>query len=166
MNMISFIYKIFRKIKNFIFINTNKILHKNLKIGHNLNFRKNLIINCTKSAKILIGDNVFFNNYCSLNSHHLISIGNDCIFGENVKIYDHNHVFYKKNIKIAKQGFSDGKIEIGENCWFGSNVVILPNTKIGDNVVVGAGVVLNGNIPSNCIVKLGKNYYIEKINYK
>lgn len=55
--------------------------------------------------KISIGNNVFFNNYCSIVSHESISIGDNCIFGENVKIYDHNYRFNINGIK-KNQGFS------------------------------------------------------------
>lgn len=42
---------------------------------------------------VKIGDNVFFNNGTSIAAKEKIEIGDNCIFGENVKIYDHNHVF-------------------------------------------------------------------------
>ena len=39
---------------------------------------------------VKIGDNVFFNNGTSIAAKEKIEIGDNCIFGENVKIYDHN----------------------------------------------------------------------------
>lgn len=35
-----------------------------------------------------------------------------------------------------------GPIEIGDNCWFGGSITVLPNVKIGTGVVVGAGSVV------------------------
>lgn len=35
--------------------------------------------------------------------------------------------------------------------WIGGNVVVLPNVTIGDNVVIGAGSVVNKDIPSNSV---------------
>lgn len=32
------------------------------------------------------------------------------------------------------------------------NLIILKGTKIGNNVVVGAGSVVNGSFPDNCII--------------
>ena len=29
-------------------------------------------------------------------------------------------------------------MEIGKRCWLGANSVILPNVKLGNNVIVGA----------------------------
>ena len=42
-------------------------------------------------------------------------------------------------------------IKVGNNVWFGGNVVVLPNITIGDNVVIGAGSIVTKNIPSNVI---------------
>ena len=35
--------------------------------------------------------------------------------------------------------------------WIGGNVVVLPGVTIGDNVVIGAGSVVNKDIPSNVV---------------
>lgn len=35
--------------------------------------------------------------------------------------------------------------------WIGGNVVVLPGVTIGDNVVIGAGSIVNKDIPSNTI---------------
>ena len=40
-------------------------------------------------------------------------------------------------------------IKIGNNVWIGGNVIVLPGVNIGDNVVIGAGSVVNKDIPSN-----------------
>ncbi|HRM59399.1 MAG TPA: acyltransferase, partial [Megamonas funiformis] len=111
------------------------------------------------------GNNVFFNNYCSIVSHESISIGDNCIFGENVKIYDHNHRFNINDIK-KNQGFSSQKIKIGKNCWLANNVILLKGAEIGDNTVIGAGCIIKGKIPSNMIVTLKSDFNILNINYK
>lgn len=41
---------------------------------------------------------------------------------------------------------------IGDNCFIGMNSVILMGTHIGNNVIVGAGSVVRGNIPDNVVV--------------
>ena len=40
---------------------------------------------------------------------------------------------------------------IGNNVWIGGNVNVLPGVTIGDNVVIGAGSVVNKDIPSNSV---------------
>ena len=41
------------------------------------------------------------------------------------------------------------------HCFAGSDVSILANVAIGDNVIIGAGSVVNKDIPSNCLVAGG-----------
>lgn len=126
---------------------------ESLVIPASVTFRTGFEIYISKNGKILIGENVFFNNYCSITAMGKIEIGDDCIFGEGVKIYDHNHVFKKIPEIISTQGFKVGKVSIGKNCWIGSNVVLLKGSTIGDNCVVSAGCVIDSFIPSNSIVK-------------
>ena len=118
-----------------------------------LRFRKDFNVRIEGSGYLRIGSNCFFNNACSINVLGKIEIGNDCIFGENVKMYDHNHIFNLNNILIRNSGFKIKNIVIGNNCWVGSNVVILGGTKIGDNCVIGAGVVASGVVPANSIIR-------------
>ena len=60
---------------------------------------------------------MFFYNFCSINAREYIKIDDRTIFGENIKIYDHNHKFSKLGIDIKKQGYSSKKVIIGEHCW-------------------------------------------------
>ena len=140
-----------------------KIIYRNnIKIGRNTTWRKRFNITADKNASIIIGDNCFFNNDCSINAIGKIEIGEGCLIGENVKMYDHNHRFCKINIPIKNQGFSVGQVIIGKHCWIGSNVIILKGTNIGDNCVIGAGCIINNNIPCNTIIK--PKYDYEKQN--
>lgn len=41
---------------------------------------------------------------------------------------------------------------IGDNVFIGANVVIFGDIKIGNNVTIGAGSVVNKDIPDNCVV--------------
>lgn len=167
MNLIKIICIIFEKIRVIIFTFLLKIKYINsLNIKKKISFRKNFNIRISKHGYLEIGQGCFFNNDCSINVMGKIIIGDNCIFGENVKLYDHNHIFNKTNELIKNQGMKIGKIEIGNNCWIGSNVTILKDVIIGNNVVIGANCLINENIPSNSIVKSKDNIIIERINYK
>ena len=132
-------------------------------IGKHTTWRKHFSVMVDVDAKVKIGSNCFFNNDCAINANKLVKIGDGTIFGENVKIYDHNHKFADSSTTIKEQGFSVGEVVIGSHCWIGSNVVILKGTIIGDNCVIGAGVVLSGEIKSNTIVKNKRNFIMETI---
>nr|WP_306669956.1 DapH/DapD/GlmU-related protein [Acinetobacter sp. YH12157] len=44
-----------------------------------------------------------------------------------------------------------GKITIGNNVFVGLNSIIIPNTEVGDNVVIGAGSLVRGILESNFV---------------
>ena len=138
---------------------------KRLKVGKNVHFRKGFIINISKNGYVEIGDGTFFNNYCSINCHDQIIIGRNNLFGEGVRIYDHNHIFNKKYIDMEKS-FKCCPIVIGDNNWFGSNVIILSKAKVGNDNVVGAGVILNQRYDSGSVIKIADSLDIKKRLYE
>lgn len=141
-----------------------KIIYgKRIKFGKNVTFRKGFSLIIEKNAIVEIGDGVFFNNNCSINAMSKVKIESNCLFGENVKIYDHNHIFKYKNKLIKNQGYKTGEIIIGENSWIGSNCVILKNVNIGKNCVIQAMSLINQNIEDSIIFR--KNNTKELINF-
>lgn len=133
------------------------ILSKGIAIRGNLNLL------CHHSGEISIGKNTFFNNGCSINCFENVNIGDNCLFGEAVKIYDHNHRFNNPQQLIKDQGYSTAPIIIGDNVWVGSNVTILKGVSIGSNAIISAGSIINQSIPVNYIVKNSNNLQCEPI---
>ncbi|WP_308547445.1 acyltransferase [uncultured Selenomonas sp.] len=135
----------------------------NIKFGSKLYFRSGFT--CKSSGGIItIGKHCFFNRNCSIVGMENIIIGDDCLFGENVKIYDHNHVFNKKGL-MRNHGFKTKKVSIGSNCWIANNALILAGAKIGNNCVIGAGCVIDYEIPDNMIVRAEQKQKIEEIRF-
>lgn len=135
-------------------------------LGGGTTFRRNFRIYLEKNATIHIGRNCFFNHGCSLNALESIQIGDGCIFGENVKIYDHNHRFNQMQVPIKEQGFTTGEVIIGNQCWIGSNAVILKGVHIGDHCVIGAGTVVDRDIPAGTLVTAERSLVLKPILWK
>lgn len=132
-----------------------KVIYRGrLNVGRDITFRRSFIINIADvgDPRLIIGDGCFFNNGCSINCHSRIEIGASCLFGENVKIYDHNHVFQDTSEPIKDQGLAASFVRIEEDCWLGSNVVVLPGITIGKGSIIGAGTVVSRSIPSQSVV--------------
>lgn len=106
------------------------------------------------SAELVIRKGVFFNNYCSVNCLCNIEIGDKTLFGEGVRIYDHNHEykFQENRLTVETNKFTVAPVKIGKNCWIGSNVTILKGVEIGDNVIIGANCLIYKSVPANSIV--------------
>lgn len=111
------------------------------------------------------GNNIYFGNNCEINMNcvflddNKITIGDNALIAPSVNIYT---AFHPTN---ATERFGkpkqDGSFEfcktqtapvtIGDNCWIGGSVIVMPGVKIGDNVVIGAGSIVTKDIPSNVI---------------
>ena len=135
-------------------------------VGKRVTWRKRFDLMIDKKASVSIGDNCFFNNDCSINALGSIDIGSGSIFGEGVKIYDHNHRFNEFDTPLKYQGYTIGCVRIGNNCWIGSNVVILKGASIGDNCVISAGTVISSVVPEKTIVRNGEALVFESIRRK
>ncbi|SDQ35394.1 Acetyltransferase (isoleucine patch superfamily) [Chryseobacterium soldanellicola] len=146
-----------------IFKGENNLLG-HLTIGENVLLREYCNVLVFPNAKLIIGKGVFFNNYCTINCLEKIEIGDDTIFGEGVKLYDHNHLINKgTNFHVEKEKYTKSPIKIGKNCWIGSNVVILKGITIGDNAIIGAGCIIHKSVPANTIVKNNQNLIYESL---
>jgi len=133
-------------------------------IGSGVQFRYNCQVRSGMDGRLIIGERSFFNNNCTINCFHDITIGNDCQFGEGVKFYDMNHKYKDNNRMISEQGYNKGRIVVGSNCWFGSNVVVLKDVTIGDNVIIGANCLVYASIPSNSVVTISQSLVVKNRN--
>jgi acetyltransferase-like isoleucine patch superfamily enzyme len=133
-----------------------------IKFGPYVHIKKHCHILLFDGAELTIDTNVFINNYCSINCLEKIHIGENTMFGEGVKIYDHNHAhsYINGKLTIEKANFNTAPIIIGANCWIGSNVTILKGVTIGDNAIIGANNLIYQSIPANTIVKAKSEYTI------
>lgn len=120
-----------------------------------------MVIIVDDNANLSIGSCVYFNEDAMISCKGRIDIGNGCKFGPNVKIFDNNHRFDSFN--GVSNEHSVGEIIIGEQCWIGSNAVILKGAKIGRNSVIGAGCIVNGEIPEASIVTQGRELTVESM---
>ena len=111
---------------------------------------KDVTINVSAKASLIIGDDVGIGNRCQIVSHKRIEIGEGTILAPNVMLFDHNHVFDGNN-GVHQRDFSDGEIVIGKHCWLGAGCIVLKDVHIGDNCVIGAGSVVTKDIPSGCV---------------
>ena len=102
-----------------------------------------------EGGELTIGTS-FFNQGCSITCMDNIQIGDNCLFGPNVVVVDHDHEYGYTDERRGNHYRKD-PISIGNNVWIGGGAIILPGVIIGDNVVIGAGSVVTKNIPDNVI---------------
>jgi len=102
------------------------------------------------NSHIRIGHHLSTNNNVFFCSSKSITLGDNCLIGQNVTIMDFEahsiHPDFRNNVGEI------GEVVLGDNIWIGNNVTILKNTFIGDNVIVAAGAVVSGTFEKNCII--------------
>ena len=74
------------------------------------------------------------------------------MFGPKCSLFAENHVFSDTNTTIKSQGVAQKGITVEDDCWIGSNVIILDGVTIGKSSVIGAGTVVTKDIPPGSIV--------------
>ncbi|STD54099.1 Putative acetyltransferase SACOL2570 [Empedobacter falsenii] len=122
-----------------------------INIEENVTINESNYLTIKKDAKFSIGKNTYITR-ATISCLGEITIGENCILGEGMKLFDHNHQYTKEPFSVSKTDFNIGFIKIGNNVWTGANVVILKDVTIGANVIIGAGCVIHKDVPSNSII--------------
>lgn len=123
-----------------------------------------------KSAYILgvkVGDNSNFGKNHNFGSEpYLITIGDNFNSASNINFITHDGSIRVLRNLYPQYAKSDliKEIIIGNNVFIGMNVNILPGTIIENNVIIGAGSIVKGNILANSVYAGIPAKYICSIN--
>lgn len=101
---------------------------------------------------ITIENNVGIGSHSYLGGYGGITIKRNTIVGQNFTVHSDNHIYTDEKTLIRLQGTVKLPVEIGSNCWIGSNVTILGGVKVGSNCVIGAGAVVTKSFPDGSIL--------------
>lgn len=91
------------------------------------------------------------------------SIGRYCSVAKGVRVINHNHpldfkgtsaLFFNPSLGYCEKWLVEfSPKSIGNDVWIGANAVILPEVhSIGDGAVIGAGAVVNRDVPPYAVV--------------
>ena len=117
---------------------------------------------CDYGKNIVLGHHVFINSYCYFMDGANITIGNHVFIGPYCGFYTASHPldYPSRNLGLEKAL----PIHVGDNCWFGANVSVMPGVTIGNGCVIGAGSVVTKDVEDNCVVAGVPAKVIQKIN--
>lgn len=116
-------------------------------------FPKNLVLLSPFTAdygkNIKLGEDVFINVNNYFMDGATIEIGNHVFIGPSCGFYTANHPldYINRNKGLEKAL----PIKVGDNCWFGANVSVMPGVTIGSGCVIAAGAVVTKDIPDNSL---------------
>ena len=83
----------------------------------------------------------------TLNTNHRIDIGEYVGIGEDVSVWTHG------SFLPILEGFPAdfGPVNIGHHVWLPARTTVLPNRRIGNNVVIGTNSLINKDLPDGCL---------------
>ena len=97
-------------------------------------------------GKVEVGNNTWIGPYTALDGGQCgIKIGSNCSISSGVNIVAHDTV--KWALSGGNEPYENAPIQIGNNCFIGTNAFISKGVKIGNNCVIGAGAVVTKDIP-------------------
>lgn len=99
-------------------------------------------------GELVLGDDVFINNGCSIAAVKKVHIGHNCAIGNYSLIMDSDF----HNIDDHTKPAVPEPVIIGDNVWIGARVTILKGVTIGDGAVVAAGAVVTKDVPARTVV--------------
>lgn len=104
---------------------------------------------CDYGKNIEIGNDFYMNHDCILLDCAKITFGHHVFVAPRCNFFTAGHPI-SPSLRSAGVEFAK-PIHVGNHVWIGGNVTILPGVNIGDHVVIGAGAVVNKDIPANVI---------------
>ena len=104
---------------------------------------------CDYGYNIFTGKNFYANHGVVILDAAPVIFGDDVLLGPGVLISTATH---PKNPEARKKGLESAHpVTLGDSVWVGMGAKILPGVTIGDNAIIGAGSVVNKDVPANTV---------------
>ncbi|MET7280381.1 DapH/DapD/GlmU-related protein [Kribbella sp. NPDC005582] len=137
-----------------------------LEVGEHAMFEPNVWITVGDEAKVRIGAGTILNIAVMVAALELVEIGAHCMLANGCFVTDSNHRFDDPERPVPWQGFdSKGPTRIGDNVWLGANVVVTSGVTIGERCVVGANSVVTRDLPPYSIAAGAPAKVLRTITY-
>ena len=101
---------------------------------------------------LVMGEHSSIGPYGYIGCSGKITIGKNVMFGPKCSLFAENHNLSDTESSIKSQGVNQKGITVEDDCWIGSNVVILDGVTIGKGSVIGAGTLVTKDVPAGSVV--------------
>jgi acetyltransferase-like isoleucine patch superfamily enzyme len=138
-----------------------------LEIGPNSLLEPGVWLTAPGDARIRIGEGTFLNLGVMVAATELVEIGSHTMLANGCFVTDGNHRFDDPDKPVTWQGFTTkGPTRIGDNVWLGANVVVTSGVTIGDRAVVGANSVVTRDVPPYTIAAGAPAKVVREVSYE
>jgi maltose O-acetyltransferase len=103
---------------------------------------------CT--SRLTIGSHCFFTTPLHVDLNSDVVIGNYVTIGHDVAIITSAHQIGGPNRRCGKQ--VPAPIRIGDGCWIGARVLLLPGVVLGEGSIIAAAAVVTSNVEPHTMV--------------
>lgn len=119
-----------------------------LEVGEGVHLERGVWLTGGERGRIRVGAGTFLNQGVMIAATDLVEIGAHCMAANGCMITDGDHRFDDPTRPITHQGFtSKGPTRLGDNVWLGANVVVTSGVTIGERAVIGANSVVTADVP-------------------
>lgn len=138
----------------------------NISLGNHVRIDRMSRLSSYEGGKITIEDGCYIGQFFSVMAGGDVVIRKNTLIASYVAVISENHSMNPEaGVKYGNQPLIKENIEIGENCWIGEKVAILPGVKIGKWSIIGAGSIVNKSIPAYSIAVGNPAKVIKKYDF-
>ena len=121
-------------------------------LGDEIYINKDTIIESGHGGSLIIGNRTTIQPRCQFSAYKgTIRIGEDVQIAPNCAFYPYNHGMSPEKTMKQQPLISKGGIRIEDDVWLGFGVIVLDGVHIGKGAVIGAGSVVNQDVPAGAI---------------
>jgi carbonic anhydrase/acetyltransferase-like protein (isoleucine patch superfamily) len=124
--------------------------NRGIEVGRGAFLGRGTILSC-KDGDITLGDHANLGFHCEIFSGSTVTVGAHALFAAQVYLVGGGHAFEASEAAVIDQPRTSHGILLGENVWLGTGAKVLDGVRIGKDVVVGAGAVVNADLPDGAI---------------
>jgi acetyltransferase-like isoleucine patch superfamily enzyme len=104
-------------------------------------------VGAATNGALVLGERVFINTGATVVATHSIVLGDHCLIGDFVAIFDTDHHQLEPSRPTRT-----APVRLGANVWVGRSATILPGVTIGDHAVIAAGSIVTGDVPARTLM--------------
>jgi len=121
-------------------------------IGDRVRIMDDTFLQTGKAAEIVIGENTNIHPRCQFSAYKSsIIIGSGVHISPNCAFYPYDHGISAGKDIFEQPLTSKGDIHIKDRAWIGTGVIVVSGGKVGEGAVIGAGSLVNSDIPDYAV---------------